>query len=121
MAKKTSVAAKRIQNQLTLNGPMTTKQLMYQCFCHEVTVRTQLARLHRARVIHIKEWSQNRTIIWGIGDEPDAVRQPGMSDRQKYEQRKKRPAIERDVARNKRNARMRKLHVDPLTAAFFGG
>lgn len=117
---KQSPTAQRIQNYLQ-QEPMTTMQLLARCFVHEDTIRVQLSRLHKARAIHIKEWIQNRTILWGIGDEPDAVRRPGMTDREKYEQRKRRPAIERDVARNKRNARLRKLKVDRLTVAFFGG
>ena len=127
MAKRQTYAKRshvldRINLHLGLGVPMTSKELLAVCFCHKQTLKVALYKLRDEHQIHISGWERNHAALWLMGAGEDVQRAIGMTDAQKYLSRKKRtPAMERDVIRNRRNAKLRRVKGDPLVNLFFGG
>ena len=112
----------RLVQHLQAEEPLTSSELLAVCFCHKQTLKVALYKLRDEHQIHISGWERNHAALWLMGAGEDVQRAIGMTDAQKYLSRKKRtPAMERDVIRNRRNAKLRRVKGDPLVNLFFGG
>ena len=119
---KRSHGMERLVQHLQAGEPLTSSELLAVCFCHPQTLKIALYKLRSSGQAHIAGWRDNRAALWTYGPGEDVQRNPGMNDREKYQLRKKGlTSMERDVIRNRRNARLRKVKGDPLVNLFFGG
>lgn len=110
-----------------MDGKLTVKELAFACFCTYNTLAVQLKQLHKRGKIHIAGYKQTflggpQMILYAAGPGVDAKKKTPIKPVERWRKRMESlTAYERDQHLNRRNTRRRKIKVDPMTAAFFGG
>lgn len=110
-----------------MDGKLTVKELAFLCFCNLNTLTRQLKKLHRRGKIHIAGYRQpmfggTQMMLYAAGPGVDAKKKAPIKSVERWRKHMDSlTAYELDQHLNKRNTRRRKIKVDPMTAAFFGG
>ena len=105
--------------------PMNCWDLAANVHCHVRTAARVLADMHEAGQLHVKEWQRRQgahLALYAFGPGEDAPRLSNLTFKERrLRSRAKVSVEERDFASARRRQLRRKIKVDPLTAAFFGG
>ncbi len=105
--------------------PMDCWDLAANVHCHVRTAARVLADMHRAGQLHVKEWQRSQgahLALYAFGPGEDAPKLPNLTFKERrLRSRAKVSVEERDFASARRRQLRRKIKIDPLTAAFFGG
>ena len=105
--------------------PMNCWDLSEEVHCHVRTAARVLADMHRAGQLHVKEWQRRQgahLALYAFGPGEDAPKLPNLTFKERrLRSRAKVSVEERDFASARRRQLRRKIKIDPLSAAFFGG
>ena len=105
--------------------PMNCWDLAANVHCHVRTAARVLADMHRAGQLHVKEWQRRQgahLALYAFGPGEDAPKLPNLTDKERKARVKAKVSVEeRDFASARRRQLRRKIKIDPLSAAFFGG
>lgn len=115
-----------MDTRVALQGrPMHAWQLADAVHCHFRTAGRVLAQMHKLGQVHIIRWERSQGAplpVYALGLGDDAVRPVKLTDKERKARSKVKLSVEeRDFANARRRQLRRKIKVDPLTAAFFGG
>lgn len=107
------------------DGAMDAWALSAQVHCHYRTAARVLAEMHALGLVHVREWQRRQgahLAVYAFGAGVDAPKLAPLTDRERKARGKIGMTVEeRDFANARRRQLRRKIKVDPLTAAFFGG
>lgn len=105
--------------------PMDAWALSETVHCHFRTAGRVLAKMHGFGQVHIVRWERSQgspLAVYAFGAGEDAVKPVKLTDKERKARSKTKLSVEeRDFASARRRQLRRKIKVDPLTAAFFGG
>jgi hypothetical protein len=81
--------------------------------------------MHENGMAHVKEWQRSQGVhlaVYAFGPGEDAPKLPNLTDKERKARAKVKVSVEdRDFENARRRQLRRKIKIDPLTAAFFGG
>jgi len=93
--------------------------------CSISTAYDNVRALRRAKVVRVHGYEKSgnmTTALLTLGSEPDAPRPVSFTAAERMlKKRNKMSADDKDFLNARRRQRNRKIKIDPLTAAFFGG
>lgn len=105
--------------------PMNCWELSAAVHCHVRTAARVLGEMHKAGLIHVQTWQRSQGVhlgVYAFGPGEDAPRLPNLTDKERKARAKVKVSVEdRDFEKARRRQLRRKIKIDPLTAAFFGG
>ena len=105
--------------------PMNCWDLAAAVHCHVRTSARVLSDMHKAGQLHVKEWQRSQgahLALYAFGPGEDAPRLANLTFKERrLRSRAKVSVEERDFASARRRQLRRKIKIDPLSAAFFGG
>ncbi len=105
--------------------PMNCWDLAGAVHCHVRTAARVLMDMHKAGLVHVKEWQRRQgahLALYAFGPGEDAPRLANLTFKERrLRSRAKVSVEERDFASARRRQLRRKIKIDPLSAAFFGG
>lgn len=105
--------------------PMNCWDMAAAVHCHVRTSARVLADMRKAGLVHVKEWQRSQGVhlaLYAFGPGEDAPKLPNLTDKERKARAKAKVSVEeRDFASARRRQLRRKIKIDPLTAAFFGG
>ena len=105
--------------------PMDAWALSEEVHCHFRTAGRVLVQMHQMGMAHIVRWERSQGSplpVYAFGAGEDAVKPVKLTDKERKARSKVKLSVEeRDFASARRRQLRRKIKVDPLTAAFFGG
>ena len=105
--------------------PMNCWDLAAAVHCHVRTAARVLSDMHKAGQLHVKEWQRSQgkhLALYAFGPGEDAPRLANLTFKERRIRSKAKVSVEeRDFASARRRQLRRKIKIDPLSAAFFGG
>ena len=105
--------------------PMNCWDLAAAVHCHVRTSARVLSDMHKAGQLHVKEWQRSQgahLALYAFGPGEDAPRLANLTFKERRLRSKAKVSVEeRDFASARRRQLRRKIKIDPLSAAFFGG
>jgi len=106
-------------------GPLSVAEISLRLPCALPTAYLNIRALRKAKVVRVHGYEKSgdmTTALLTMGSEPDAPRPlPFTATERKRKMRHKMSADDKDFLNARRRQRGRKIKIDPLTAAFFGG
>ncbi len=112
--------------KVALQGrPMNYKDVAAEVHCHIRTASRVLREMHEDGLLHIHSWQRSQGAhlpVYAFGPGEDAPKLPSLTDKERKARVKGKVSVEdRDFENARRRQLRRKIKIDPLTAAFFGG
>jgi hypothetical protein len=105
--------------------PMNCKDIAAEVHCHVRTASRVLREMHEDGLTHIHSWHRSQGAhlpVYAFGPGEDAPKLPSLTDKERKARVKGKVSVEdRDFENARRRQLRRKIKIDPLTAAFFGG
>ena len=106
-------------------GPLTVAEIAVRLPCCLTTAYDNVRELRKAGVVRVHGYQKTgnmTTALMTLGSEPDAPKPQSFTAMQRMRKmRHKMSADDRDFLNARIRQRNRKIKIDPLTAAFFGG
>jgi transposase len=105
--------------------PMNCKDIAAEVHCHVRTASRVLREMHEDGLLHVQSWQRSQGAhlpVYAFGPGEDAPKLPSLTDKERKARVKGKVSVEdRDFENARRRQLRRKIKIDPLTAAFFGG
>jgi hypothetical protein len=105
--------------------PMNCKDMAAEVHCHVRTASRVLREMHEDGLLHVQSWQRSQGAhlpVYAFGPGEDAPKLPSLTDKERKARVKGKVSVEdRDFENARRRQLRRKIKIDPLTAAFFGG
>ena len=106
-------------------GPLSVAEIALRLPCALPTAYLNIRELRKAGVVRVHGYAKTgnmTTALMTLGSEPDAPRPQSFTAAERMRKmRHKMSADDRDFLNARIRQRNRKIKIDPLTAAFFGG
>ena len=106
-------------------GPLTVAEIAVRLPCALPTAYLNIRALRKANVVRVHSYEKSgnmTTALMTLGSEPDALRPLSFTAAERMRKmRHKMSADDRDFLNARIRQRNRKIKIDPLIAAFFGG
>ena len=106
-------------------GPLSVAEIALRLPCALTTAYDNVRELRKAGVVRVHSYEKSgnmTTALMTLGSEPDARRPQSFTASERMRKmRHKMSADDKDFLNARRRQRNRKIKIDPLTAAFFGG
>jgi len=106
-------------------GPLSVAEIAVRLPCALATAYDNVRALRKAGVVRVHGYEKSgnmTTALLTMGSEPDAPRPLSFTATERMrKKRHKMSADDKDFLNARRRQRNRKIKIDPLTAAFFGG
>ena len=106
-------------------GPLSVAEIALRLPCALTTAYDNVRELRKAGVVRVHGYAKTgnmTTALMTLGSEPDAPRPLSFTAAERMRKmRHKMSADDRDFLNARIRQRNRKIKIDPLTAAFFGG
>lgn len=106
-------------------GPLTVADIALRLPCALTTAYDNVRELRKAGVVRVHGYEKAGnmpTALMTLGSEPDAQRPLSITEAERTrKKRHKMSADDRDFLNARIRQRNRKIKIDPLIAAFFGG
>ena len=105
--------------------PMNCWDMAAAVHCHVRTSARVLREMHENGLAHVQSWQRSQGVhlaVYAFGPGEDAPKLPSLTDKERKARVKVKVSVEdRDFENARRRQLRRKIKIDPLTAAFFGG
>lgn len=106
-------------------GPLTVAEIALRLPCCLTTAYDNVRALRKAGVVRVHSYEKSgnmTTALMTLGSEPDAQKPQSFTALERMRKmRHKMSADDKDFLNARRRQRNRKIKIDPLIAAFFGG